>query len=77
MIDTFVLDRGHKNGKEVHKITDNGIVLIYNQKSNKLITKLIANPRQLDRYYLTNNRQVPKTLRDIAVWHEELLYNYY
>ena len=51
VIKEVVLDRGHRNGPEVHKVTDTGLVLVYNQRTNVLITKLIARPNQIRRYY--------------------------
>lgn len=47
----FIVDRGHKDGAEKHIITTTGIISIYNARSGKLITKLIARPGQIKRYY--------------------------
>ena len=44
VIDSFFVNRGHKDGPEIHSITDTGIILIHNQKSGKMVTKLIARP---------------------------------
>ena len=68
VIKTVVIDKGHPNGPEIHKITDNAIVLIYNQRTGKLITKLIARPGQIKRYY-TNGERAPKKVLDIAFEH--------
>ena len=46
----FTIDKGHKNGEEIHVITENGVVHIYNKSSKKYITGLIARPGQLTRY---------------------------
>ena len=62
---TFIIDRGHKNGAELHEITDTGIINIYNQKTHKLITKLIARPGQIRRYYKEEN--APKKLIEKAI----------
>ena len=51
----FTVDRGHKNGPEIHKISDTGIITIYNKRTHKLITKLIARPGQIRRYYKNGN----------------------
>lgn len=51
----FVIDHGHRNGPEVHEITSTGIINIYNQRDHKLITKLIARPGQIRRYYPNGN----------------------
>ena len=61
----FVVDRGHRNGAEVHEITDTGIINIYNQRTHKLVTKLIARPGQIRRYFPNGN--APKELIEKAV----------
>ena len=75
VIASFNVDRGHVNGPESHKITSNGIIVVYNAISNKLVTKLIARPGQIKRYYAIINKQAPKYLLDIASKHESLNYN--
>lgn len=50
-VDAFIVDRGHKNGPEIHEITDTAIINIYNKRTHKLITKLVARPNQIKRYY--------------------------
>lgn len=59
------VDRGHKNGPEIHEITDTGIINIYNKRTGKLITKLIARPGQIKRYF--DNGNAPKYLIKKAV----------
>lgn len=44
---TNVIDRGHKNGAERFELTDKGIIYVYNDKSNRLITILFARVGQL------------------------------
>ena len=48
---TFRIDRGHINGPELHTITTTGIIIIRNERTNKMITKLIARPKQIERYF--------------------------
>lgn len=54
-----IVDKGHKNGKEVHVIYNNGIVKIYNENTHKFITVLIAREPQIARYQI----KVTKTMR--------------
>lgn len=61
----FTVDRGHKNGPEIHKISDTGIITIYNKRTHKLITKLIARPGQIRRYYKNGN--APENLIEKAI----------
>ncbi len=56
----FLVNKGHKNGKEVHCITDKGLILIFNQESKRFITLLFARPAQITRYYDTVNLQPDK-----------------
>ena len=62
---TFIIDRGHRNGAELHEITNTGIINIYNQRTHKLITKLIARPGQIRRYY--KEGKAPKFLIEKAI----------
>lgn len=48
---SFVVDKGHKNGDEIHTIFDNGIILIQNLNTKLVITELIARPAQIRRYW--------------------------
>ena len=75
VIDSFIVDKGHANGLERHDITDNGIIVIYNAESNKLVTKLIAREGQIKRYYRNSGREPPSWLLFLCQWHEDLHYN--
>ena len=68
-VDSFIVDRGHPKGAEIHTVTDTAIILIYNQLTHKLITKLIARPEQIYRLYYTNNRKPPKKVLKMAYKH--------
>lgn len=71
---SFIVDRGHKNGPEIHEITDTGIINIYNEKTRKLVTKLIARPGQIKRYFTEGN--APANLLAVARANTRLAYNY-
>jgi len=70
----FIVDNGHKNGAERHIITTNGIIIIYNVKTNRLITKLIARPGQIKKYYPDGN--YPQEIISIALEHAKMKINY-
>lgn len=74
VIKEVVLNRGHKNGPEVHKVTDTGLVLVYNQRTNVLITKLIARPNQIRRYY-KEDEVVPTDIIALAKYHTKMKWN--
>lgn len=69
----FKVDRGHKNGPELHVITNTGLIKIYNFRTHKLVTVLIARPNQIRRLYAPN--EAPQYLIDIAREHRRLRYN--
>lgn len=78
IIDGFIVDRGHRRGAEVHSITDNGVIIIHNLYSGKLVTKLLARPQQIKRYYEYTKRKLPpeyETILELAKLHNKLGYN--
>ena len=61
----FIVDKAHPNGNEIHCVYDNGIVVIYNERTKKLITELIARPAQIYRYWNGLNILFPKEYNNI------------
>ncbi len=79
IVDGFIVDKGHIKGAEVHSITDNGIIIVHNLNSGKLVTKLLARPQQIKRYYEHTGREPPKEYENIielARLHTVLGYNH-
>jgi len=74
IIKTVVVDRGHVNGPEIHQISNTGIVTILNQRTHKLVTKLIARPGQIKRYY-NAGEAIPRELLKLAREHQQMAYN--
>ena len=66
-----VVNKGHKNGKEIHVIFNNGIVKVYNERTRKFITVLIARVPQIERYKI----KVTKTMRNKIESHIKQGYN--
>lgn len=50
-ISSFIVDTGHPHGDEIHTIFDNGMILIQNADTGRLVTELIARPEQVKRYW--------------------------
>lgn len=78
IVDGFIVDKGHPHGAEVHSITDNGIIIVHNLLSGKLVTKLLARPQQIKRYYEHTGRNPPLEYEDIlelAFQHQVMGYN--
>ena len=73
---TFRVDRHHINGAELHTITTNGIIIIRNERTNKLVTKLIARPNQIKRYFEDDeiDERIEKII-EIAFEHMKKGYN--
>lgn len=67
IIKEITVDRGHKNGPEVHKVTSTGLVLVYNKRTEIMITVLIARPNQIKRYF--NENEVPQEVINLAIEH--------
>lgn len=76
IIDSFIVNKGHKDGIEIHSITDTGLIIVTNKESGKLVTKLIARPAQIQRYYKMSNKHPPRWLLELAGWHQQLHYNH-
>ena len=66
-----VVNKGHENGNEIHVIFNNGIVKVYNARTRKFITVLIARVPQVERYKI----KVTKTMRNKIRLHIENGYN--
>lgn len=69
-LDSFVVDKGHRNGLERHCITDHGLIVVYNVNSGKMVTKLIARPQQVRRYYDGTGKAPPKEILQLCFKHQ-------
>ena len=67
-----VVNKGHANGNEIHIIYNNGVVKVYNERTRKFITVLIARVPQVERY----NIKVTKTMRTKIESHVKQGYNH-
>lgn len=66
-----IVNKGHKNGNEIHIIYNNGIVKVYNANTRKFITVLIARVPQIERYKI----KVTRTMRNKIKSHIKQGYN--
>lgn len=57
-----IVNKGHKNGNEIHLVYNNGIIKIYNANSRKFITVLIARVPQVERYKIKVTRTMRKKI---------------
>ena len=72
LIGCYVIDTGHANGLEVHAVYNNGIIKIYNLRTLKFITVLIARIGQIKRY---PNIEITKTMKRKIKEHVKNGYN--
>lgn len=63
VIQYAICDTEHENGLEVHVVYNNGIVFVYNMKSRKLITVLIARAPQIERYKITITKTMMQKIK--------------
>ena len=71
VIKIAVVNKGHKNGNEIHIVYNNGVVKVYNENTRKFITVLIARVPQVERY----NIKVTKAMRNKIKSHIKQGYN--
>ena len=67
-----VVNKGHANGSEIHVVYNNGVVKVYNERTHKFITVLIARVPQVERY----NIKVTKAMRKKINMHIKNGYNH-
>ena len=66
-----IVNKGHKNGNEIHIVYNNGIIKIYNANTRKFVTVLIARVPQIERYKI----KITKTMRNKIKSHIAKGYN--
>ena len=66
-----VVNKGHENGNEIHLVYNNGVVKIYNERTGRFITVLIARVPQIERYKI----KVTRTMRNKIKSHIKQGYN--
>ena len=76
---TNVIDRGHKDGPERFELTNKGIIVVYNDKTDRKITILFARVGQLYSRFGDKFRTLPYTMQNTIKTHcrewTELGYN--
>ena len=71
VIKIALVNKGHENGNEIHVIFNNGIIKVYNARTHKFITVLIARVPQIERYKI----KVTRTMRNKIKSHIKQGYN--
>jgi hypothetical protein len=63
IIECFLVNKGHENGSEIHVIYNNGVIRIYNARTKKHITDLIARQAQIERYNIKITKCMAKKIK--------------
>lgn len=74
----FEVDRGHRNGAEVHRVYSNGVIEIFNRDSKRFVTLLIGTPNQVKRYFTLTRTPITEEVEGamgLARVHKRLKYN--
>ena len=76
----FIVDRGHRNGKEIHCVSQKGIIYILNLRKylkdyNSLVTVMIARPRQVTRLYEACNLLASENIVNHCRHNQQMGYN--
>ena len=72
IVKNAIVNKGHKNGNEIHMVYNNGVVKVYNERTRRFITVLIARVPQIERYKV----KVTKTMRNKIKSHVAKGYNH-
>lgn len=74
-----VLDRGHRDGEERFELTDKAIIKVYNHRTNRHITDMVARPKQIyDRLrnaFNSLDQDTKDKILKLAREHQRLGYN--
>lgn len=50
-IGSFVVDRNHPNGNEIHTIYSSGVIVVRNVHTKMIVTEMVARAPQIARYW--------------------------
>lgn len=72
----FRVDRGHKDGKEIHLVTRRAVVFVLNEQKFEagapcLVTVLFARPGQIKRYFNATGEHIPSTVMHQAMYWQD------
>lgn len=62
IVDTFFVDKGHKDGAELHCVSENGVIWVLNERKCCLVTVLFGRPNQVKRLYKACGMWYPQEL---------------
>lgn len=68
---TFLVDKGHPDGPELHSVSQNAVIFIINAETRRFITVLLARPGQVRRLYNSCGLDVPECIKKQAQYYIE------
>lgn len=71
----FIVDKGHWHGPERHEVSDTGIITVYAIRTNDLVTRKIARPKQIKDLYEENGKVAPEDILQLAYEHQKKGYH--
>lgn len=74
-IASFLVNRGHCRGPEIHTVTTTGIIIVQNFYTGDTITMLVGRPTQIKSLYFKHKKKPPEGLLKIAIEHSQKKYH--
>lgn len=68
---TFLVDKGHRDGPELHSVSKNAVIYIINANTKRFITVLFARPNQVDRLYKECGLNLPEEIYERALYYQK------
>lgn len=71
----YAFEYNYNGTKQIHRLTDTGIINVYNREGDYLITRLVARPQQIKRLFESRGERAPRELVTLAHEHNVKGYN--
>ena len=71
----YSFEYNYNGSTQIHKLTDTGIINVYNRDGDRLITRLVARPQQIKRLFEARGERAPRELVRLADEHARKNYN--
>lgn len=71
----YAFEYDYNGAKQIHRITDTGLINVYDRNGENLITRLVARPQQIKRYFQQHGQTPPRELVELAFEHNVKGYN--
>lgn len=71
----YAFEYNYNGTPQIHRLTDTGIINVYNRDGDRLITRLVARPQQIKRLFEARGERAPRELVNLAHEHNVKGYN--